>query len=315
MNQLVKNNPHDSGGIKHQLKCQRTSLRAHFAWVIVQILIVFHPSLNYAQQARFVSFIADTQIENAIICSPDGKNVYAAGLYTIAAFERQADGTLKTLQVLNNDHNGIKGIHHIIDLAITPDGRYLYALNHNDRSLLLFSRDTNRGEIKLTEVIRDSVFGPERGTAPSVERNYKLLISPDGGHLYWFYSGIGLLAAFKRDLHTGRLTKIQILKNGATELGHLNVPWWVAISPDGKHFYGGGGNTTQILILSRNQETDQITYVKNYDTGSHRREDGKSVALLLRRTAEPYMSRMQVMINCWLWLAIMIMENYNYCKD
>ncbi|MDZ7291296.1 MAG: lactonase family protein [candidate division KSB1 bacterium] len=209
---------------KPRMKWKRINHQTSLALMWTPIHIMLLASLLFAQDARFISYIADTNLDYAIICSPDGKNVYASGAYTIAVFARGEGDTLTTIQVLNNDHLGVKDIHNVIDLAISPDGRYLYAVTNNDQSLLLFSRDTINGVITLREVIRDSVFGRGRGGEPSVEHNYKLLISPDGRYLYWLFSGNGLLAAFSRDLYTGQLTKIQVLGNGAAELGASMFP-------------------------------------------------------------------------------------------
>ncbi|MCK6559485.1 beta-propeller fold lactonase family protein [bacterium] len=222
----------------------------------------------YAQQADFVSFIADTHLDHAIICSPDGKNVYASGSYTIAVFQRR-DGidTIAVIQVLNNDHEGVHDVHNVSDLALSPDGRYLYGVCQNQQTLLLFTRDTTNGKIVLKQVIQDSVFGRRRGTVPFVERNHKLLISPDGRHLYWFYSGIGLVATFARNIESGEIEKVQVLRNGAPELGGLNVPAWIAISPDGKRFYGGGKNGTRMTIIGRNSVSGKIDYQDLYDIG------------------------------------------------
>ncbi len=221
----------------------------------------------YGQEAKFLSFLHDTHIADALICSPDGKNVYASGIHTIAVFARQADGSLKTIQVLNNEHGGVKGIFHVIDLVVSSEGRHLYALNVNDQSLLLFHRDTATGMVALQKTFRDSVFGKARGTEPVLEKKYKLLLSPDGRHLYWFYSGVGLIAVFERNSATGQLKKIQVLRNGAPELGGFNVPWWVVISPDGKNFYGGGGSGTKMLILSRDLDHGAIAFSDYFDMG------------------------------------------------
>lgn len=239
------------------------SPRLIFTWMsMISIL-----SLSHAQEARFVSFNGDTEINRAMLCSPDGKNVYAAGLHTIAVFKRGGNDTLEIIQLFNNDHLEVRGIFNVTDLAISPDGRYLYGLNENDQSALLFVRDGITGEIRLSEVIVDSGFGRRgSGIMPAFEQNAKLLMASDGRSLYRLSSGNGILAVFARDLDTGGLTRVQILRNGDAELGYFNIPYWIAASPDGRHIYAGGGNGTQILILSRNSN-GRITYKNYFDIG------------------------------------------------
>lgn len=193
--------------------------------------------------------------------------MYAAGLHTIAVFKRGGNDTLEIIQLFNNDHLEVRGIFNVTDLAISPDGRYLYGLNENDQSALLFVRDGITGEIRLSEVIVDSGFGRRgSGIMPAFEQNAKLLMASDGRSLYRLSSGNGILAVFARDLDTGGLTRVQILRNGDAELGYFNIPYWIAASPDGRHIYAGGGNGTQILILSRNSN-GRITYKNYFDIG------------------------------------------------
>ena len=244
--------------------------KQHFLSQLSALLFTFC-SLVYSQESKFISFIGDTHISSAFMCTPDGKSVYAGGLETIVTFKPTTSGFLEVLQVFNNNL-GIEGIHHIIDFAVSPDGRYLYAININDQSLLLFSRNKNTGAlIELKDVIVDSVFGKKRGAIPVVERNYKLLLSPDGKHLYWLYSGMGLIAVFERNSVDGLLTKIQVLRNGTQELGQFDVPYWITISPDGRHLYGGGGkqngNRNKLLILTRDEQTGLLSFTMDKDVG------------------------------------------------
>ncbi|NUO80006.1 beta-propeller fold lactonase family protein [candidate division KSB1 bacterium] len=233
------------------------------AHALLALVTLALPALAQSQEAKFLSFIHDTEISSAIICSPDGKNVYVGGINTIAAFVRQVDGTLKTVQVLNNDHNGAKGIFYVVDLAVSPDGRHLYAFNsYYNHSLLLLERDPATGILTFGEAVYDSVFSKTRNQYPG---NYKLLFSPDGRYLFCFFSELDLIAVFERNLVTGRIKKIQLLRSGAPELGGFNIPLWVAISPDGKDFYGRGGNETNLLILARNSDTGLLTYKSHYN--------------------------------------------------
>ena len=62
-----------------------------------------------------------------------------------------------------------------------------------------------------------------------------------------------------------------MIKDGDPELGYLNIPIWMAFSPDSKHIYGGGGrrdgNRNKLLILARDQLTGKLDYVMHDSTG------------------------------------------------
>ncbi|MGH7496846.1 MAG: beta-propeller fold lactonase family protein [bacterium] len=230
-------------------------------------------SNGFGQTASFVSLNTDTDISVCITCSPDGAFIYAAGLNTIVVFQRQSDGTIKTIQVLNNDHQGAPPIRRVLDMVVSPDGRHLYAVDVDKRNILIFNRDMATGKIVLIESLQDEVFASQFATVPFVESSYHLLISSEGNHLYWLYSPAedyarNIIAAFTRDHESGLLSKIQTIYNGDSRMQSQKIPNSIAISPDGKNLYGGGYNYSKLLIFSRDQVNGSINLVDTLQTYS-----------------------------------------------
>lgn len=217
----------------------------------------------FSQEPEFLSFLTDTNLRYAIACSPDGKNVYAGGLYTIAAFRVSATGELEILQVLNNDYKGVKDLRGIINLAVSPDGRFLYAVSSGNQTLLIFSRNTTTGRLTLKQAVQDNVFGiiSDNFFTPGAHNN--LFFSPDGKQLYWQLSA---LTVFQRNLNTGEVSKVQSLHGNDPALGNLEVPSYLAIAPDGKHVYGGGRTHTKITIFVRDVNTGILQFEDSYET-------------------------------------------------
>ncbi len=244
------------------------------SFTFFSVLFCFiYSSQALSQTAQFVSFNADTQIGVCVATSPDGANVYVGGSYTIAIFKREENDSLKTIQVLNNDHLGMTGIQQVIDLVVSPDGRHLYAVDILDHSLKLFERNSLSGEINLIESLKDSVF-TSLYQVPAEETGYKLLISSDGVNLYWLYSPFAyttgnVLAVFARDKETGRLEKIQTLRNGDAALRGYFVPQALAISPTGGYLYAVGYNQSNLLAFVRDTITGRIQLERAFEfTGS-----------------------------------------------
>jgi 6-phosphogluconolactonase (cycloisomerase 2 family) len=83
---------------------------------------------------------------NQLIVSPDGRNVYAAATVSgsVACFGRDAEsGKLTLLETLPDDdrHGSLAGA---VDLAISPDGRFVYVAAEEAGALSVYRRDAGR---------------------------------------------------------------------------------------------------------------------------------------------------------------------------
>lgn len=85
---------------------------------------------------------------NAVAVSPDGGHVYVAGYYdnAVAAFIRDtATGRLTFEEMLQDGAGGVDGLNGVSRLAVSPDGRHLYAAGENDSAIAVFRAVTDNG--------------------------------------------------------------------------------------------------------------------------------------------------------------------------
>ena len=209
----------------------------------------------------------------AIVVSPDGHNVYVAAHDfnqngTIAEFTRNADGSLTPISghdciAENNsnpsltsrcaDPNGF-GIKQPVALAITPDGKNVYAVDENNEDIAEFTRGTD-GSLSqpgaAADCIAQASFASECSTsANGIAEPTSVAVTPDGNNVYTagFDGGNedGTIAEFTRNAN-GSLTQpaspadcIETpgddLGCGTTAIGVAGLAGLV-VSPDGRNVY------------------------------------------------------------------------------
>ncbi len=154
--------------------------------------------------------------------------------------------------------NGTPGLGQVGALAVSPDGRHLYATSARDSivgpTLTVLRRD---GDGTLTYVQTHS-----EGQAPTEAfcGAYRPLLSPDGRHLYVLASCSERIRIFRCDENDGRVTPIGELVHVDGRLDGLVEPRAVAISPDGRHLYVGLSSDGALGVLQRDATTGLLTW-------------------------------------------------------
>ncbi len=206
----------------------------------------------------------------SVAVSPDGHHVYVAsgsnanfsGSDAITVFEWNAfDGTLAFLGAYaEGDAQGIDtidGLDQVTSVAVSPDGRHVYAASENDTIggasgngndwIAIFARDEVTGELTWLEAIPGfsictSSFG---GDAESF-----VVVSGDGTRVYvtrnWANNGV---AMFERDPSSGSLVFLDgICELDPDEIG-IDLPRGMAIDPSGSHLYVAGNASNALAAF------------------------------------------------------------------
>jgi 6-phosphogluconolactonase (cycloisomerase 2 family) len=118
----------------------------------------------------------------AVVASPDGRHVYVASFSlfesTIAAFERNDDGTLRMVD-LERDGEGVDALDGPESLAISPDGGLLYVAARFDNALVVFERDPASGALRPAEEQQENV-----GAVVGLAGASSVAATPDGANVY-----------------------------------------------------------------------------------------------------------------------------------
>lgn len=208
----------------------------------------------------------------AVVISPDGKHVYVSSLNddTVRVYSRNAtSGALSFVMSYNNIDMGDP-----LDLAISPDGQYLYVTNSQSskKSLVILSRNVSSGIVGFSQVFKDGDICGLGCVVDGLDGAQGVAVSPDGKHIYVAGQVDNGVAVFRRNMTTGVHSFAQAIKNGGNVTG-LTGARNLTVSPDGAQVYvasappgiGAGGTLT---VFSRNAATGLLTFVTGYNDGA-----------------------------------------------
>jgi 6-phosphogluconolactonase (cycloisomerase 2 family) len=147
------------------------------------------------------------------------------------------------------------GLSGAFGVAVSPDGKHVYAVGYDDDALLAYARQSATGTLSLVDTERDGVSGVD-GLAGADA----VTVSPDGAHVYATGFVDNAVAVFSRNSTTGALTFVERQKDQVGGNDGLGGPEWVAVSPDGKHVYVAASEESKIGVFSRNASTGKLNF-------------------------------------------------------
>jgi 6-phosphogluconolactonase (cycloisomerase 2 family) len=132
-----------------------------------------------------------------VVISRDGRFAYVnsgrfQGDNAVSVFRMSTDGRLSPIQAIFNGRGLLQGFEGGNHLAITPDGRNVYAVAGRSGTIACFRCDTDSGKLTLIETIPDGAPGIGLGAAGAS-------ISPDGRFVYVPTEDKKAISIFRRD--------------------------------------------------------------------------------------------------------------------
>jgi DNA-binding beta-propeller fold protein YncE len=216
---------------------------------------------------------------NAVAVSPDGRNVYVASSRSdaIAVFARDRGTGALTQRSGRGGCVAVKGASGCAtavgldgpnSVAVSPDGRFLYATSRASSSVTVFHRKRSTGALTQLPPGSGCIAGlPVPGCAadrglvgPDV-----LAVSPDGENLYvasFFGNAVAIFARARNGTlsqaadTTGCLA--EAIAGCAPAIG-IGAPEGLAVSPDGASVYVAGALSNSIASFSRDPETGALS--------------------------------------------------------
>lgn len=219
----------------------------------------------------------------AVAISPDGRNVYVASSRSnaIAVFKRNAhngrltQGTGVAGCIAEKGSGGCAsgiGLEGPNSVAVSPDGRNVYATSLNSNAIDVFARNASTGA--LTQASASTGGGcvaniPTVGctTGRALAGPDVVVVSPDGRNVYVGAFKGSAIAVFARNAATGALTQPSgtsgcisyALLAQCTPGAALAAPEGMAVSPDGENIYVAAALSSALDTFTRNPSTGALT--------------------------------------------------------
>ncbi len=218
---------------------------------------------------------------NAVVVSPDGRNVYVTTGFTthgaIAVFDRDpATGQLSqhagTGACVSDSGNGGacadgRALLFASEAVLSADGRHVYVAAVYGNGVAVFDRDPATGALTQKAgaagcLSESSPDGCAAGIAMQGSR--RLVLSPDQRHLYVAAQSKSAIAVIDRNPVNGELTQKaapngcvgETDEGGSCIDGHSLVSVsGVAVSPNGRNLYAASSDSDAVVMFDRDPAT------------------------------------------------------------
>lgn len=215
----------------------------------------------------------------AIAVSPDGRNLYVASSKgnAIAVFRRtpgngalvQLPGAAGCIAIKAAEGCALAiGIGGVNSIAVSPDGRNVYATARGSDAVTAFHRAPATGALRQLPGAAGCWSGlplPGCGLGRGVVGPDVVVASPDGRNVYAGSFFGNAVAVFAREAKGGGLTQpagtagcIAAAISGCATALALGSPEGMAISPNGLSLYVANATANSILTLVRNSSTGAL---------------------------------------------------------
>ena len=213
--------------------------------------------------------------------SPDGESLYAVSFDDdgIVRFDRNiTTGALTPAGCIDDNDSGADtcadsadGLDGGLAVAVSPDGKSVYAATNADDALVRFDRNSSTGALASAGCVDDN-SGPDTcaDSAGGLNAARSVTVSPDGRSVYTAASVDDAIARFDRDIETGAIAPAGCIDDNDTgadacadAADGLDGARSVTVSPDGKSVYVASFFDDAIVRLDLDADGDGVPDVSD----------------------------------------------------
>jgi DNA-binding beta-propeller fold protein YncE len=218
------------------------------------------------------------------LVSPDGRHLYVASFQgdSLSVFARDrvrgrltqlpaADGCVVEDPLRGSPCADAEGLDGIGGLAISPDGRHLYAASFGSGALAVFERDRASGRLTQLGCFADADFWAiDCAPAVGLYGLTSVTVSSDGRNVYATGAFSHTVAVFTRNRQSGELTQLGCIQANTVQSDPpmdcarapgLEGAGSIAVSPDGRHAYVASLRSAAVAAFARNRSSGALSPV------------------------------------------------------
>ena len=228
----------------------------------------------------------------SLAISPDGHSVYAAAFDddAIVRFDRDPKTGALTSQGCVDDGDAgqgpdecsqtADGLNGVSSVAVSADGRSVYAASVEDDAVVRFDRDTDTGILDPAGCIDDNDSGADNcaQTTNGLDGARSVAVSPDGESVYVVSGPDDAIVRLSRDPQTGRISPqgcIDDADSGVDACSQtadgLDGARSVVVSPDGDSVYVGSQVADAVVRFDRVPASGALSFegcIEDDETGA-----------------------------------------------
>ena len=190
-----------------------------------------------------------------------GRMILFSLLFTFSSYV-QANNTRIIDSEINNV-NGVSGLGGVNDIAISADGRHIYATGFTDNAVTHFARDSSTGLLSFTSAVTQSDIGF------GLQGAFAVGVSPDDKHVYVASALEHALVVFSRDPADGTLSLVEILQDDINGVDGLREPSAIAFSADNLRVYVTSTGDSALAVFARNPSSGSLSFLTVQKNGEN----------------------------------------------